>query len=94
MTLQSRFDDSYHIRNLVVELGDFWIVPDPVHTTIGHGRCQTMPRTMCNRSRMTWTHLAKSRCQWIQAVLGNNSKGCAFSLGKMAISSEITSEGY
>lgn len=32
MTLQSHLDDSYHIRNLVVELSDFWIIPEPVHT--------------------------------------------------------------
>jgi hypothetical protein len=32
VTLQSHFDDSYRIRNLVVELGDFRVVPEPVHT--------------------------------------------------------------
>ena len=29
---KSFFDDSYHIRNLVVELSDFRVVPEPVHT--------------------------------------------------------------
>ena len=39
VTLRSHFDDSYHIRNLVVELGDFRLVPKPVQTQIGHGGC-------------------------------------------------------
>ena len=39
VTLQSHFDDSFHTRNLVVELSDFRVVPEVVHTQIRHTGC-------------------------------------------------------
>ena len=39
VTLRSHFDDSCHIRNLVVELSDFRVVPEVVRTQIGYAGC-------------------------------------------------------